>query len=188
MPKRRVLPPTVNRDGQIEFRNAYDRCLGCSYLGNGCDGPNTLAMSLERWCQWCRDLKEMRGLTNQQVSELSGISLTTVDRIMAIAPPKDIKRNTCADISRVLVGSFSKSPCPLAVEEERLYQDRPETVRELERLRSEAAELRATVDRLREAHEREVEAIRADAKVKIEFLREQIVRKDEIMMALAKLK
>lgn len=169
----------------MEYENAYDRCLGCSYLGSGCDGPNTLSMSLERWCEWCHDLKTLRGWTNLELSEASGVSLTTVDRIMAGKASKDIYRSTCADITRALIGTWGQHPCSLtASQEQPAYQDRPETLRELAEKREELAQLLETVDRLREAHTEEVRKVREEAQKKVDFLKDECAKKDKLIAKL----
>ena len=40
----------------------YNRCLSCPHRGTRCDGPRTAGMTLERWCEYMRDMKEVNGL------------------------------------------------------------------------------------------------------------------------------
>lgn len=155
---------------------AYDRCLRCDYLGVKCDGPNTLAMTLDRWCEWCRSLKDLRGLTNAEIAEESGVSLTTVDRVMAGKASKDIMRNTAADINRALVGSEGKWPCAMAFEAET-----PATIRELELKTAELNGLRKTLQEIHASYKEELDAVRKEAQAKIDYLKLENERKDKII-------
>lgn len=175
------ISPTIQEDGTTTYEHAYDRCLGCEHLGAGCDGPNTLSMSLSRWCEWCHDLKVLKGLTNADVAELSGVSQTTVDRVMAGQVPKDIMRSTCADITRVLIGSWGQWPCSLAAEP----VDNPSTLKELEEKRAELYELRRSLDKMRESHIEEIRMIREEAQRKVDFLRGECEKKDKLIAKLA---
>ncbi len=178
---------TVTDSGEVVFANAYDECLGCSFLGNGCDGPNTMSMSLQRWCEWCYDLKTLKGWTNAKVSEVSGVSQTTIDRVMAGTVSKDIMRSTCSDITRALVGSWGKSPCALtaAKQSETVYIDTPETLRALAEKTEELLQLYASIDRLREAHMEEVRIVREEAQRKVDFLLAENAKKDKLIAKLA---
>ena len=61
----------------------YNQCIKCEYLGVKCDGPNVIAMSKERFCEWCRERKEFLGWSNAKVSEVACVSKTTIERIMS---------------------------------------------------------------------------------------------------------
>lgn len=92
----------------------YDKCIVCEHLGVCCDGPNFLAMTLERWCEWCRLRKEYLGLTNEKVAEEANISKVSVTRIMSLSGIKDIHLSTMQAVTRVLVGgTWGQYPCPL---------------------------------------------------------------------------
>lgn len=185
--------------GSVErIGGAYDICLRCMDLGIKCDGPNTLAMTLDRWCEWCRSLKDLRGMTNAQIAEESGVSLATVDRIMSGKSPKDIRRNTAADINRALVGSIGKWPCSKAYEGEVAT-----TIKELELKTAELEGLRRTLeeihisysrelDRVRESFTRELDSVRTsysaelekvrqEAQAKIDYLKLENERKDKVI-------
>lgn len=156
----------------------YNLCLRCEHLGDGCDGPNTLSMSLERWCAWCKDLKALRGLTNAQITELSGVSLTTIERIMAGTISKDIMRSTASDINRVLVGSAGKWPCSLASQDET-----PGVIRELESKTAELRGLRKALEEIHASYQKEMDAIRAEAQTKVNFLKVENARLQKLLDA-----
>lgn len=178
---------TVTESGEIVFENAYDECLGCEFLGNGCDGPNTMSMSLLRWCQWCYDLKTIKGWTNAKVAEVSGVSQTTIDRVMAGTVSKDIMRSTCSDITRALIGSWGKYPCALtaAKQSEIIYMDTPETLKALADKSEALLQLQATIDKLREAHMEELRIVREEAQRKVDFLLAECAKKDKLIAKLA---
>lgn len=140
----------------------YDRCLKCKMLGHGCGGPNTACMDLYRWCEWCAELKRLRGYTFQHISKETGISEATLHRIFSGHPPKDIRRETSSALMRCLVGASEwpcllaaeDAPCPSATSEENFYEKELETVR-------------------REAQEK-IDFLKRE----IEFLREEALKKD----------
>lgn len=99
--------------------NPYNQCLICENLGVTCDGPNMTAMSMERFCEWCRLRKEQYGWSNAHLAELSGVSKGTVDRLIAglatgiTAESKS--RVACSLIyKKPYEGSWGKYPCTLA--------------------------------------------------------------------------
>ena len=96
----------------------YNRCLSCSHrTGKRCDGPRTSAMMLPRWCEYMRAMKEANHLTNIEISEKAGVSLKTIERIMAINCDQDIMRDTCRRIEIAIIGEGNRYPCYLAFEE-----------------------------------------------------------------------
>lgn len=93
----------------------YNRCLSCSHrTDKRCDGPRTSAMMLPRWCEYMRAMKEANRLTNIEIAEKSGVSLKTIERIMAINCEQDIMRDTCRRIEIAIIGEGNQYPCYLA--------------------------------------------------------------------------
>lgn len=154
----------------------YNRCLECDYLGNGCDGPRTSCMPLERWCGWCRDLKEIRGYSNAYIAEVSGVSEQTVARIMSGKATQDIMRDTAARIETALVGSSRQWPCAMELnrDKEIVYMDSPQTLQMLAERGEEIARLQHNYDTMRATYERDIEAIKADFQAKIDYLKKQV--------------
>ena len=125
----------------------YDRCLNCPNLGTRCDGPNFLAMTIERWTEWCRKRKDILGWTNYAVSCESDVPESTVNRILSGAS-KDIRVTTMQAITKALVnGSWGKYPCA-DVENH--------TAAECDRLREELALLEAARKESNEEHARAI--------------------------------
>ena len=125
----------------------YNMCLDCRYIGKSCDGPNFLAMSMERWSEWCRLRKEYLGWTNAHIAEVSEISKASVDRALG-GSSKDIRISTMAAITRVLVnGTWGQYPCTMAAELEATAPDLSERCRILE---DQHADDRAKIDHLKQ--------------------------------------
>lgn len=151
----------------------YNICISCPKLGQVCDGPNFLAMSVERWCEWCHLRRDYLKWKNQTIADKAGVSKISVDRIMA-GDVKDLRITTMQAVTRALVnGSWGQSPCVLVTESEKeIYVDNPVIV-------AQCKHLQATLDTLSEDYKKEMAAVRAEAQKKIDFLREQIAIKDK---------
>lgn len=151
----------------------YNICISCPKLGQVCDGPNFLAMSVERWCEWCHLRRDYLKWKNQTIADKAGVSKISVDRIMA-GDVKDLRITTMQAVTRALVnGSWGQSPCVLVTESEKeIYVDNPVIV-------AQCQHLQTTLDTLSEDYKREMAEVRAEAQKKIDFLREQIAIKDK---------
>ena len=156
----------------------YNRCLACPHRKVSCDGPRTSGMTLERWCEYMRDMKEVNGLTNLEIAEESGISIKTIERLMAQNVDQDIMRETARRLENVIIGSTSKYPCYLAYLEENRPGDQKlvEATRNLEQILIENKEFRTSLENIRASYCAEIEAVRAEAKQKIDYLMEQLER------------
>lgn len=155
----------------------FDNCLSCLYLGNGCSGPRTSAMTSERYLTWMKDLRSLRGVSNFTIAEKTGLSKTTVDDFFA-GRRKDIGRVTAGLLEDYLIGGDAKWPCAMELAEDNkeiVYQDRPET---LEALRYAKESLRDKI----ENHNADVK----EYQDLVAHLRLQIDRKDDYIDRLAK--
>lgn len=151
----------------------YNICVSCARLGETCDGPNFLAMSVERWCEWCHLRRDFLNWRNQTIAEKSGISKISIDRIMS-GDVKDLRITTMQAVTRALVnGVWGNSPCVLVTETEKeIYVDNPVIIAQCQHLQS-------SLDRLSEDYKSEIAAVRAEAQRKIDFLRGQVEIKDK---------
>ena len=151
----------------------YNICISCSRIGQSCDGPNFLAMSVDRWCEWCHLRKDYLGWKNTTLSEKSGVSRMSIDRIMA-GDVKDLRITTMQAVTKALVnGSWGQSPCVLVTETEKeIYVDNPVIVAQCQHLQN-------TLDTLSEEYKKELAFVREEARKKIDFLREQVKIKDQ---------
>lgn len=151
----------------------YNICVSCARLGDTCDGPNFLAMSVDRWCEWCHLRRDFLKWKNQTIAEKSGISKISVDRIMA-GDVKDLRITTMQAVTRALVdGVWGHAPCVLVTETEKeIYVDNPVIIAQCQHLQN-------TLEHLSEDYKSELATVRAEAQQKIDFLREQIAVKDK---------
>lgn len=148
----------------------YNLCLNCVHIGKRCDGPNFLAMDVERWCEWCKLRKRYLGWTADYVAERANVSKISVDRIMT-GNVKDLRISTMQAVTRILVnGSWGQYPCAMAAND-------------AEATSAECLKLHAEIDRLKAEHKAELEALRSDHERKVSFLKEQVKFKEEQMIA-----
>ncbi len=150
----------------------YNICISCPKIGQTCDGPNFLAMTVERWCEWCHLRRDFLNWKNSTIAEKSGVSKISIDRIMA-GDVKDLRITTMQAVTRALVnGSWGQSPCVLVTETEKEIQvDNPVIIAQCQHLQNK-------LDTLSAEYREEVVTIRAEAQRKIDFLRDQIAIKD----------
>lgn len=164
---------------KTDFANKpYNRCITCPHRKVRCDGPRTSGLTLDRWCEYMRDLKEVNNMTNAEIAELSGVSVKTVEKLMAGNPDSDIRRDTARLIENAIIGSTSQYPCYLAFEEEHLPNDQKlnDALRDLERALDDNKDYRDALDNIHASYRAEMETIRAEAQKKIEFLLDQIAK------------
>lgn len=156
----------------------YNRCLSCQHRKVRCDGPRTAGLELARWCEYMRDMKEVNGLTNAEIAEEAGVSIKTVERLMALNADQDIYRDTARRIENAIIGATNQYPCFLAFEEENLpdAQKMNDAMRELERALDDNKDYRAALDNIHASYKAEMETIRADAQKKIDFLLDQVAK------------
>ena len=153
----------------------YNRCLSCPHRKVRCDGPRTSGLELDRWCEYMRDMKEINGLTNAYIAEEAGVSVKTVERLMALNTDQDIYRDTARRIENVIIGSTSTYPCYLAFEEEHRPDEKMnDAMRELERALADNQDYRQALDNIHDSYKAEMETIRAESQKKIDFLLAQI--------------
>lgn len=165
-----------NLCGKDFLTGPFDDCLRCPYLGNGCSGPRTTAMSHERYLEWMKALKRLRVVVNQQISEAAGLSKATVDDFFA-GRRKDIGRITAGMLEDYLIGGGdAKWPCArkLDADKEIVYQDRPETLDALREKNEQVESMRHNYAELRNSVDREMERVRGEYEEDVKFYREQI--------------
>jgi len=157
----------------------YNRCLTCTHRDKKrCDGPRSSAMTLPRWCEFMRDMKEANGLTNAYISEKSGVSLKTIERLMALNSDQDIMRETARRIEDAIIGSSNQYPCYLAFEE--MVPENTEklndALRELEMVLADNEDYRKALDNIHESYKAELQAIRDEAQAKVSDMRSELDR------------
>lgn len=151
----------------------YNICISCPRIGQTCDGPNFLAMTIDRFCEWCKLRRDYLGWKNQVVADKARVSKISVERIMA-GDSKDLRITTMQAVARALVnGTWGQSPCVLVTETEKeIYVDNPVIVAQCQHLQN-------TLDALSVEYKKEIAAVREDEQKKIDFLMKQIGIKDK---------
>ena len=158
---------------QIDYGNKpYNRCLSCPHRKVRCDGPRTSAMDLRRWCEFMHDMKEINGLTNAYIAEKSGVSIKTIEKLMAQTYGQDIMRDNARRIEDVIIGSSNQYPCILAFEESlpENNQKLATALTELERAQNDINEYKAAFAKIHDSHNTEMQFLRDEAKLKIDHL------------------
>lgn len=140
----------------------YNRCLQCPHRKLRCDGPRTSAMPLARWCEFMHDMKEVDDLTNAYIAEKSGVSIKTIERLMAQNCEQDIMRETARRIEDVIIGSSNQYPCILAFEENAV--NGAQTLRELEQALAVNRDYKTVLDNIHASYATEMQNIREEAK------------------------
>lgn len=155
----------------------YNACLNCVYIGKKCDGPNFLAMSVERWCEWCKLRKKYLGWTSDYVAERANVSKVSVDRVMR-GDVKDMRISTMQAVTKALVnGTWGQYPCVMAAT----------GMDESEAATKQCARLYEEIDKIKADHKTEFEALRVDYERTISFLKDQVKFRDEQILAKDKL-
>lgn len=121
----------------------YNRCLSCEQRGITCNGPRTSDMTLERWKEFMRDMKDVEGLTYAEISARTSplIAARTIEKHLApgSASEKDLLRETARAIESAILGS-TPHPCYLAFISENSNRTNLES--EIARLNGELVALR----------------------------------------------
>lgn len=171
---------------QIIFTDEpYYACLDCSHRAAGrCNGPRTSTMTLEEWCKFMRAMKETNGITNKEIEKRTGISVKTIEKIMAINCDHDIMRDTARIIENAIIGSSTSYPCYLAFEENvpEVSQRVSGALADLERSLGE--QHTAALDNLRNSHAAEMLAVKAKHTAKMTALKEEENAKVEYLRLL----
>lgn len=159
----------------------YNRCLNCIHINSGrCDGPNFLAMSLERFCEWCRDRKELLGWTNAELADKAGLAKGTVDRILS-GKKDDLKVSTMQLLAKALVnGSWGEHPCANP-DSEYHEADWQALQNELDAREQEIARLRERLNAIRADAAREIQTIRDESQRKVDYLKADVEKKEKII-------
>ena len=151
-----------------------NQCIRCDNLGVICDGPNAASMSNERFCEWCKLRKNELGWSNQKLADVTGLSKTTIDRIMT-GKITGLNGETINILSCALVygynssgNSWGKFPCPLSANapDDDAKALREENARLLLQLKQQADNDRSKIDHL---------------KRQIDFDEDQLRKKDKLL-------
>jgi transcriptional regulator with XRE-family HTH domain len=123
-------------------------------------------------------MKEANGLSNLEVAERSGVSIKTIERIMAQNCDHDILRETARLVEDAIIGSSNQYPCYLAFEENvpEINEKLNDAMRDLERALADNADYRKALDNIHDSYKAELQLIRDEAQAKIAEMRSHIDR------------
>ena len=157
---------------------SYNKCLSCPHRGVRCNGPRTSDLPLDRWCEYMKDMKAANKLTNAEISERSGVSLKTIEKIMALNSEQDIMRDTARRLESVIIGSERAYPCYLAFQEENMPDEKKlnDALRDLERALADNRDYKAALDSIHTAYKSELETVRDEAQKKIDYLLDLVAK------------
>jgi DNA-binding transcriptional MerR regulator len=125
-----------------------------------------------------RDMKQVNKLTNAYISEKSGVSLKTIERIMALNSEQDIMRDTARRLESVIIGSERAYPCYLAFQEENMpgHQQLNDVRQELEHALVENSGYKTALENIHASYKSELETVRAEAQEKIDYLKDLVAK------------
>ena len=115
----------------------YYRCLSCMRFGISCGGHSTRYMSLQEWCEYMRDVKEVKHLSNAHIATTADVSIKTIERIMAINCDQDIRRATARRIEIAVIGASDQYHCYLDYDDSTVTERINRLLEQLEYLRKE---------------------------------------------------
>lgn len=96
----------------------YFKCVDCTHRKDQrCNFTRTSEMTLYEWCEYIRAMKAINGLTNDDIVRESGVSVGTIERIMALNSDQDIMRETARRIEKAVCGTATHFPCYQTIEQ-----------------------------------------------------------------------
>lgn len=156
----------------------YKNCLSCQHRTEKQCGPRTSSMTLLEWCEYMRTMKEANHLTNQEIEKRSGVSVKTIEKIMALNCDQDIMRDTARRIEEAIMGSSAQFPCYLefASSAPEASEKLSNALLDLERALNDNEDYRNAMNNVQATHAIELQAIRDECDAKIAYLRAQLER------------
>ncbi len=137
----------------------FNRCIKCERIGQDCV-PNLLALPWTDLMNWWKERQKFLGWTNQDLSDISGIPVGTINRIKAVED--DARYSTMRSIIHALLGGYSvEFPCQKKLDQE---------FAQIETLEKRCAEL-----------DTQIQAAQEEAQKKIDYLRTENDRKAKII-------
>lgn len=156
----------------------YTKCLNCPHRTEKQCGPRTSSMSLLAWCEYMRAMKEANHLTNLEIEKRSGVSVKTIEKLMALNCDQDIMRDTARRIEEAIMGSTEQFPCYLefASSAPEASEKLSKALIDLERALNDNEDYRNAMNNVQAMHAVELQAIRDECNTKIAYLRAQLER------------
>ena len=150
------------------------KCIDCTHRATDC-AQGLMTLPLKELLAWCKETKKRVGITNNKISEMTGIPIGTLERIMA-GKVEDAKFSTIQPIVAALLQFTPGVTCPDddALSAAHLRQ----RLTELTRVESEKEKLELHLAHLRENHAKEMETVHADTKQRTNYLKEQLKKEE----------
>jgi predicted transcriptional regulator len=146
----------------------FDKCISCERLGQDCV-PNLFELSWPDLLEWWKKRQKHLGWTNQVLSDKSKVPLGTINRIKA--GEDDCKYSTMRMILHALTGGYDiEFPCQKKLDAEFAHIETLE--KQCTELASANEGLVGRLQIIEETHRKDILAITADYKERIEFLKE----------------
>lgn len=165
----------------------YNLCIKCSLLnGTGCNGPAIIKMSPARRVEWFQLLRAyLRSLepwkwSYAYIAEAADLSENTVIKTFN-DPDYDPRVSTLTAIFNVMCPSRGENSCPLKSLQtsETIYEDKPETLFELNSLRDSMERTRRILENIHDSYAKEIREIRNVEQRKVDFLTKEVSTKNE---------
>ena len=145
----------------------FDRCITCERLGQDCV-PNLMALPFPELMAWWKKRQAHIGWTNQMLSDKSNIPVGTIQRIKS--GEDDCRYSTMRSVIHALMGGYAvEFPCQHQLDMEFMHIETLE--KKCAELSAENAELAAKLKTIDEDHMNIINAIRAEYREQIEFLK-----------------
>ena len=146
----------------------FDKCISCERLGQDCV-PNLFELSWPDLLEWWKKRQKHLGWTNQALSDKSKVPIGTINRIKA--GEDDCKYSTMRMILHALTGGYDiEFPCQKKLDAEFAHIETLE--KQCTELASANEGLVGRLQIIEETHRKDILAITADYKERIEFLKE----------------
>ena len=91
----------------------YYRCLSCHRFTILCGGRPTRDMDYKNWCEYIRDVMDIKGYTIAYVAKEAEVSEKRIELIRAARDDQDIMRATARRIERVVLGPATNHICDM---------------------------------------------------------------------------
>lgn len=146
----------------------FDRCITCDRLGQDCV-PNLMALPFPELLAWWKKRQAHLGWSNQFLADQSNIPFGTITRIKS--GEDDCRYSTMRSVIHALMGGYSvEFPCQHQLDMEFAHIEALE--KKCAELTAENEALMAKLKTIEEDHMNIINAIRAEYREQIEFLKE----------------
>lgn len=164
----------------------YNRCLYCpKRLSNPreCNGPRTGSMKTDRWREYMRDIKDVDGLTFEEIAARTEgqMSAASIQNALAPGATRDLTRETARIIENAVFGMTVAHPCPFE-----FLENMDADSKRVKEVEDELAQLRQNIKHLHDSYNIELDKVRDEYQRKIDYLLKDIDRKDSIIDKLLK--